>query len=460
MALAPRHRDRGPRGNFHFPELLSQDRQIVVYRAIRLPRGQVVALAYITYGVPDGGIGAWSPLHSPFSYRPPSRKVHAFTLQSPRTSRLGPEYCPKSRPSLYYETCDLQFAEPLPDMSDKEGATMRLYQIKAPGPLSQSVKLITAPQPSTTLEEGKILVKVAFAGLNPLDYKVAEGGLVSKIQFRFPKCPGMDFSGVVVAVGAGVPDIKPGDNVMGRMHPFQSGGSLSEYLIASRDDIGVLPGNVTLEQAGGAPTVALTAYQTMAPFVQAGDKVFINGGSGGTGTYAIQVAKALGCQVTVTCSTGKVALCKELGADEIIDYTNTDVAAKLREGGKLYKVAVDNVGKTNLFSIADQFLVPDGRFRLVGAPSSLGTALSLASNMVSSKLLPTYLGGSKHKFDAFVTKNSHEELTQIAEWMGEGKVKTVVDSVFPFEEALKAFEKLKTGSSTGKVLVSVQKEEA
>ncbi|KAH8646826.1 reticulon-4-interacting protein [Xylariales sp. PMI_506] len=333
---------------------------------------------------------------------------------------------------------------------------MRLYQIPAPGPFFQQLTLATVSRPREPLDDGQILIQVAVAGLNPLDYKLAEAGLISKVQFSFPKCPGMDFSGRVIAVGPNTPNVKPGDNVMGRMPPFKASGSLAEYVVASPSDIAVIPGNVTLEQAGGAATCALTAYQTMVPFVKPGDKIFINGGSGGTGTWAIQIAKAIGCHVTASCSTSKVDLCRQLGADEVIDYKTTDVNTWLHQCGKVFAVAVDNVGTSNLFSFADEFLAPGGRFRLVGSPKSVGGAMNLVFNKVSSTLLPTFLGGSDHKFDAFVTKNVPTDLAQIASWMGEGKVKTIIDSVFSFEDAPKAFEKLKEGSSTGKILVNIQ----
>ncbi|CAG9974241.1 unnamed protein product [Clonostachys byssicola] len=336
------------------------------------------------------------------------------------------------------------------------GDEMRLWQVRNPGPLSQTLTLTTAPRPSRDVEKGKVLVEVAVVGLNPADYKLAEAGLVARLQLPFPKTLGTDFSGTVIAVGSDITDIKPGDNVLGRMFPFNSAGSLSEYVVASYDDVAVISKSVTFEQAAGAPTVAQTAYQTLAPVVKAGDKVFINGGSGGTGTFCIQIAKALGCHVTVSCSTTKVALCRELGADEVIDYKKTDIMAALQSGGNKYAVAIDNVGNLNLFGSADRFLLPGGLFRLVGAPSSFSTAWNLGYNLLASQYFPAFLNGSKNTFNAYVTKNSHDDLAQIAALMAEGKVRTVVDSVFQFSDVLKAYQRLGTRFSTGKVLVHVR----
>ncbi|EEY20400.1 reticulon-4-interacting protein [Verticillium alfalfae VaMs.102] len=319
-------------------------------------------------------------------------------------------------------------------MATQDTPQMRVYQIDAPGPIA-NMKLVTVPRPSETLEKEHILVKVIVAGINPADYKLPELGILSKAKLSYPICPGMDFAGQVVAVGEGVPDIKVGDNVLGRMGPLKWAGSLSEY-------------------AGAAGTAALTAYQTIAPYAKAGDKVFINGGSGGTGTYGIQIAKAIGCHVTVSCSTSKAALCKELGADEIIDYKTTNVTAKLREIGPVFSVIVDNVGDSppDLFSASDAILLPSGHYKFVGGHFSFQMATHLASGL----LLPKFLGGVSHKFEAFMTKNSHEDLAQLATWMGEGKVKTVVDSAFGFEQVYEAFEKLKVGSAAGKIVVHVQ----
>ncbi|WYZ42615.1 hypothetical protein EsH8_VI_000314 [Colletotrichum jinshuiense] len=335
-------------------------------------------------------------------------------------------------------------------------AETRRWQVASPGSFVKDLTLATVPTPSASdLKANQVLVQVVAASINPADYKFPDLGLVAKAMIPFPKCPGMDFSGRAVAVGPAITDIQPGDLVLGRVDPMAAQGTLSEYLVAERDGVAAIPGAVDLEQAAAVGTAALTAYQTIVPYVKAGDKVFINGGSGGTGTFGIQIAKALGCHVTVSCSTAKAALCKELGADEIIDYKTADVVAALRAAGKVFAVAVDNVGNSppNLYKASDDFLLPDGHFKFVGGAVSFAQVKSL----VPSLLLPGFLGGAKHKFEAFLTKNSHEDLSQIAAWMAEGKVKSVVDSTFEFEDAVKAFEKLKQGSSAGKIVVRVAK---
>ncbi|KAK1967162.1 zinc-binding dehydrogenase [Colletotrichum sublineola] len=346
-------------------------------------------------------------------------------------------------------------------MAQDPPAEMRRWQIAAPGAFMKNLALATVPTPAASaLKPNQVLVRVVAAGINPADYKFPDLGLVAKAMIPFPKCPGMDYAGRAVAVGSAITDVKPGDAVLGRIDPMSAQGTLSEYVVAERDGVASFPGgadaaDADLEKAGAVGTAGLTAYQTIAPYVKAGDEVFINGGSGGTGTFGIQIAKALGCRVTVSCSTAKAELCRSLGADDIIDYRAADVVAALRARGRVFALVVDNVGNAppNLYKAADDFLRPDGRFKFVGGAFSLAQARSL----VPSLLLPGFLGGAKHKFEAFMTKNSHDDLAQIAAWMAEGKVRTVVDSTFEFEDAVKAYEKLKEGSAAGKIVVRVTK---
>ncbi|TDZ67580.1 Zinc-type alcohol dehydrogenase-like protein [Colletotrichum trifolii] len=340
-------------------------------------------------------------------------------------------------------------------MATQPPAEMRRWQIPSPGTFTQSLTLATVPTPSSPLAPSQLLVRVAAAGINPAEYKFPDLGLVAKAMLPFPKSPGMDFSGHVLAVGSSVTDIQPGDVVLGRLDPLGAQGSLSEYIVAERAGVAALSSaKIDLADAAGVGTAALTAYQTIAPYVVTGDRVFINGGSGGTGTFGVQIAKALGCHVTVSCSTAKKALCKDLGADDIIDYKTADVVAALREQGKVFALVVDNVGNAppNLYKASDDFLLPEGRFKFVGGAVSVAQVRSLLPSM----FLPGFLGGAKHRFEAFITKNSAEDLAQIVAWMEEGKVRTVVDTSFKFEEAREAYLKLKEGSTAGKIVVRVE----
>ncbi|KIN03333.1 hypothetical protein OIDMADRAFT_117349 [Oidiodendron maius Zn] len=331
---------------------------------------------------------------------------------------------------------------------------MKAWQVLSPGSVEDKLTLVDhEPQPSRPLQAGELLVQVVSAGINPADYKVPGLGIAARAITTFPKTLGMDLSGRVVSVGEGVTDLNVGDNVLARLDPTQAPGSLSEYVIVPRDGYALLPKEFDLDLAAGAPTTALTAYQSIKPYVKAGDKIFINGGSGGTGTFGIQIAKILGCYVTVSCSTSKATLCKELGADEIIDYKTADVTEALKKSGHTYSHVVDNVGNSppNLYSLSSAFLLPEAKYVFVGGAVSLRSAANLASSL----LRPAVLGGGKNKFVMYVTKNRHDDLVQIAQWMGEGKLKTVMDSCFDFADVAKAFAHLKKGTSAGKVVVHV-----
>lgn len=336
---------------------------------------------------------------------------------------------------------------------------MRAWELPTPGAVDKTLRLRDdVPYPSQALKKGQVLVRVGAASLNPADYKMPEMGAAARAIVKFPKIPTMDLAGHVVAAGPGS-SLKAGDRVIGRVNPLLAGGGLSQFAVLDHDGCVAVSDKISLEHAAGVGTAALTAYQTVKPYVKEGSRVFLNGGTGGTGTFAIQMAKTLGCSVTVTCSTQKVDLCRELGADEVIDYKTTDVNDHLKKQGAVYDLCVDFVGvPEDLYKTSDHFLKPGVGARFISVSGKPGMA-TVASN-VRNLLLPSVLGGGKHKFQFYMTKNNHDDLAQIAAWMEEGKVRTVVHSVFPFEEVPQAFEELKKGHATGKIIVHVPEPEA
>lgn len=184
--------------------------------------------------------------------------------------------------------------------------------------------------------------------------------------------------------------------------------------------------------------------------------MLINGGSGGTGTFGIQIAKCLGAsEVTVVCSGGNAEMCKELGADHVIDYRTQDVIAELKRSGRQYDVVVDNVfASAQLYWACGAFLKPEGPFITIAGTPSVSSVVSIMSAM----LWPTMLGGGTRQFK-FVTNNGNAEMfVKIAGWMAEGKVKAIVEREYELEEAGAAFERLKTGHVRGKLVVKVAAE--
>ncbi|KAM3496730.1 hypothetical protein MY10362_009897 [Beauveria mimosiformis] len=331
---------------------------------------------------------------------------------------------------------------------------MKAWEIISPGNIEQQLKLNNVPRPlEQSLRPGQILIQVAAATINPADYKSPEMGFVTRVVLSYPNGAAMDLSGRVVGAAASVADVKIGDHVVARMDPFKVPGALSEYVIASKGDYAPLLKSVDLDQAAGLGTAGLTAYQTIKPYVKPGDKIFINGGTGGVGMYAIQVAKLLGCHVTVTCSTGKVALCKDLGADQVIDYKTNNVVESLSRAGKVYAHAIDTVGTSprHLHASSSKFLLPDAKFVLVAGAMTWDSFKQTTSALI----LPALLGGGKNKAVIYLTYQSGEDLLQLVKWLNEGRLRTVVDSVWEFDSAVAAFKRLKTGSTTGKVVIRV-----
>lgn len=310
----------------------------------------------------------------------------------------------------------------------------------------------SAPQP--IISDNDLLIQVHAMALNPVDYKVTEGPMPLRLVGT-DITPGADFCGKVAKVGRKVDEFQIGEWVFGAKVGALTGGSLAQYISVPHEMVGRLPEGVKPEDAAGIGIVGLTEYQAMAPNVKSGDKIFINGGSGGTGVFGIQIAKALGCSVTTTCSTPNIELCRSLGADEVFDYKSTDIIKALAEKGQVYKLVVDNVGTPkNLYKVSASFLAPAGKFVQIGMTPSLGGMKQVAGNM----LLPSFLGGGKNSYQMLIAKASADALRQFSKWLKEGKIKGVVDSVYDWEDAPNAFERLKTGRARGKVVVRVTHE--
>lgn len=308
----------------------------------------------------------------------------------------------------------------------------------------------TAHRPGQSLRPHQCLIKISSTSLNPADYKVPEDtpSLLWKCVVSSPASPGMDFSGEVVATGAQVTNVRIGQRVFGCLPLPRQHGALAEYSVADGRLVAVVPEGVDVDDAATVGIAGQTALQVIKGQVQAGDHVFINGGSGGVGTYAIQIAKAYGCQVTATCSTRNVELLKSIGADEVIDYTAVDVVDYLRKQGPLFSLALDMIGKPDsMYRECHNFLLPGKPYAQVGNESHFSTA--------GRFITPRMLGGGQRPYQLVFFKNRYEDLKEIADLMRDGKVKPVIDTVFEFDDAVKAFERLRTNRARGKVVVRV-----
>ncbi|KAF1921572.1 hypothetical protein BDU57DRAFT_489467 [Ampelomyces quisqualis] len=311
-----------------------------------------------------------------------------------------------------------------------------------------------APLPISKLSlgPGESLIEVHAAALNPVDYKLPELPVVGRMAIPKPATPGLDFAGKVVEIGSDC-NVKVGQMVFGKLEPKQPFGTLGDYIIGSRAGTVPLPEGVSTEQAATVGVCGLVTYQALAPNVKSGDRVFINGGSGGTGTFAIQIAKALGCYVTTTCSGSNAQLCKDLGADEVIDYRESHVTSILSASEKKYDFVLDNVGRNfELYWKSPEFTRPGAKYVQIGSDANLSSAYDLACRF----LVPKSLGGGQRPFSFGMAATNFEHFMEIGELLAQGKVKPVIDEVFAFEEAPKAYVKLKTGRAKGKIVVRVR----
>ena len=339
---------------------------------------------------------------------------------------------------------------------------MRAIQFtSATGGMEERLRLTTSsPLPPTadTLRKDEILVNVFFATTNPADHKFAETWPASYFVARQGSIPGMDFAGSVVATGpfsqTSPHNPQSGQLVFGKLSwPGVKFGTLAEYVVVNRTGCVAVPKGVQLDQAACIGTAGLTAYQSIAPYVKSGQRVFINGGSGGCGTFGIQFAKTLGCHVVTTCSTPNVELCRSVGADDVIDYTTQDVIAELKKIGQVDHI-VDFVNRPKeLYWHAHTFTTSGARYMGIAGDPNLSETYFLLSRL----LWPSFLGGGRRRFQMFLLENCPEDFAQIAHWMQEGKVKAVVGGAFPLTEkgVIKAIMKSKTGHTGGKLLIRV-----
>lgn len=334
--------------------------------------------------------------------------------------------------------------------------TMRAWQYTdASAGLERSLQLVQTTKPfPQLLNKSELLIQVLSMSLNPVDYKIPELGLASKLVVSTPAAPGLDFCGKVVATHAANDRYTMGQTVFGRLDKLTKNGTLGEFVVASQNGVVPLRTGVTVDDAAAVGTAALTAYQSIVPFVKGLENpaIFINGGSGGVGTWAIQIATVLGAEVSVSCSGSSEELVTELGAEHVLDYTKVDVIEGLKHAGPVFDLFVDNVGTpTNLYKESEHFLKPNGRYVQVAASVSL----SSGAQMMDKMLRPTWMGGGKRAYSIVSVKTRQDDLAQLAKWQAEGKIKAVIDEIFEYEDAPKAIEKLKTGHVKGKLVIHV-----
>jgi NADPH:quinone reductase-like Zn-dependent oxidoreductase len=291
-----------------------------------------------------------------------------------------------------------------------------------------------------------VLVKVRAASLNRADWYALAGPLVARSQMgvREPKEPalGGDFAGIVEAVGTDVADLRPGDEVYGTRS-----GALAEY-VSVRKGVGPKPANLSFEEAAAVPVAAITALQGLRDKgqIQAGQQVLINGAAGGVGTFAVQVAKSFGAEVTGVCSTRNVELVRSLGADHVVDYTQEDFTRSDRR----YDLLLD-VSGTRSWSEYKRVLQPDATFVIVGAPK--GNRMIGPLSHILKVRLAAFRSSQKVVF--FVAKLTRADLVFLGELIESGRVKPVVEKRYEFNDVADALRYLGEGHARGKLVITV-----
>ncbi len=301
------------------------------------------------------------------------------------------------------------------------------------------------------LNDNQVLVRVRAVSVNPLDLTI-KGPLLLRPLFglRKPKETrlGVDYAGVVEAVGKNVTNFSGGDEVFGGKT-----GAFAEYICVLADRAVVLkPANITFEQAAAVPVAAITALQGLRDKgrIRAGQKVLINGASGGVGTFAVQIAKSFGTEVTGVCSTRNVDLVRSIGADHVIDYTKEDFT----KSEQRYDLIYDLVGNHS-FSERRRILNPNGICVMAGLGGA-GWHEGFASRLLGE--LNGYLRSrfTRQKFIAYIAQFNKADMSILADLMQSEKVTPVIDRTFKFSETADALRYLETGHARGKVVVAVQ----
>lgn len=338
--------------------------------------------------------------------------------------------------------------EPAPALTP-EVPTMKAVVRRCYGPPEVLVlETIGKPVPA----DNELLVRVHAASVNPVDWHSVRGEpYLMRLDYGFgaPANPrvGTDFAGTVEAVGKDVTKFKPGDEVFGGRN-----GALAEYItITEGGNVAVTPAGFSFEQAAAVNVAGLTALQTLRDraALEPGQKVLINGASGGVGTFAVQIAKALGAEVTGVSSTRNLELVRSLGADHVIDYTQQDFT----QGGTQYDVVMDNVANRGILEVR-RVLKPEGKLILIGGGGPDASPWYGAFKAPLKALFVSWF--VDQDMSMFISHHSGEDLATIAGLMQEGKVIPVIDRTYPFAEIVEAMTYLETGRARGKVVVIME----
>ncbi|WP_310565410.1 NADP-dependent oxidoreductase [Hydrogenophaga sp.] len=320
-------------------------------------------------------------------------------------------------------------------------------------------RLRAADVPEPEVRDDDVLIQVHATALNQLDSKLRNGEFKLILPYRTPLILGHDVAGVVVRVGPRVRQFKVGDEVYARADDFRI-GTFAELIAVKEDSVALKPRNISMEEAASIPLVGLTAWQALVEMahLQPGQKVFIQAGSGGVGTFAIQLAKHLGATVATTASATNAALVKGLGADVVIDYKNDAFEERLSG----YDVVLNSQdGKTLAKSLG--VLQPGGHLISISGPPDPQFAQDIKAPWLMKQVVRAISFGTRRQarrlqvgYAFLFMKASGSQLRQITQLIESGAIRPVIDRVFPFDATNEAMAYVDSGRAKGKVVIKVR----
>lgn len=316
-----------------------------------------------------------------------------------------------------------------------------------------------ADMPDPEIRDDEVLVQVHAAGVNLLDSKIKTGEFKLILPYRMPLILGHDVAGVVVSVGSRVSKFKPGDEVYARPDDFRI-GSFAELIPVKEASLALKPQDLTMEEAASVPLVGLTAWQALVEVAQLkrGQKVFIQAGSGGVGTFAIQLAKHLGATVATTTSSANVEMVKGLGADVVIDYKTRDFEEVLKD----YDVVLHSQDAKTLEK-SMRVLKRGGKLVSISGPADPSFAKQIEAPVIVRLVIQMLSAGVRLRarslgvdFTFLFMRANGAQLSEITRLIEQGLIRPVIDKVFPFAQANEALAYVEAGRAKGKVVVNVK----
>jgi NADPH:quinone reductase-like Zn-dependent oxidoreductase len=313
--------------------------------------------------------------------------------------------------------------------------------------------------PDPELREDDVLVQVHAAGVNQLDSKIRSGEFKLILRYRLPLILGHDVAGVVVRVGSRVRRFKAGDEVYARPADGRI-GAFAEFIAIAEEDVAIKPKALSMAEAASIPLVGLTAWQALVERanLRKGQKVLIHAGSGGVGTFGIQLAKHVGATVATTTSTANVALVRSLGADIVIDYKKEDFSHVLRD----YDVVLNSLDTVTLEKSL-RVLKPGGQLISISGPPDAAFARSIGASWILRLIMGALSYGITTKakrrqatYSFLFMRANGDQLSEIASLIDKGIIRPVVDRVFPFASTKEAMAYVDAGRAKGKVVISLR----